>query len=108
MLGEKIKALRESKGLIQKQVASELGVDIAYLSRMEHSEKPVSKTHLKKLAALFDFPEKELRTLWLADKLVDLSIDEPEAVNALKVAKNEINRKVRKYKEKNRDSGNSL
>lgn len=83
MLGEKIKALRESKGLIQKNVASELGVDTAYLSRMENSEKPVSKTHLKKLAELFDFPETELRTLWLADKLVDLSIDEPEAVKAL-------------------------
>jgi len=95
MLGEKIKALRESKGLVQREVAIELGVDIAYLSRMEHSEKPVNRNHLKKLAILFDFPEKELRTLWLADRLIDLSKDEPEAEQALKVARNEIVNKTR-------------
>lgn len=95
MLGEKIKALRESKGLVQREVAIELGVDIAYLSRMEHNEKPVNRNHLKKLAILFNFPEKELRTLWLADRLIDISKDEPEAEQALKVARNEIVNKTR-------------
>lgn len=35
MLGEKLKELRESKGLLQRQVAAELDVDAAYISKME-------------------------------------------------------------------------
>ena len=34
MLGEKLKELRESKGLVQRQVAAALGVDTAYVSKM--------------------------------------------------------------------------
>jgi HTH-type transcriptional regulator, competence development regulator len=50
MLGEKLKELREAKGLVQRQVAAELEVDTAYISKIESNEKPVSRTHLKKLA----------------------------------------------------------
>jgi transcriptional regulator with XRE-family HTH domain len=47
MLGEKLRELREAKGLVQRQVAADLEVDTAYISKMEHNEKPVSRNHLK-------------------------------------------------------------
>jgi len=50
MLGEKLKELREAKGLMQRQVAAELEVDTAYISKMENNDKPVSLKHLKKMA----------------------------------------------------------
>ena len=72
MLGEKLKELREAKGLVQREIAAELGVDTAYVSKMESNEKPVSRIHLKKLAVMFGgITEEELLTLWLADKLYD-------------------------------------
>jgi transcriptional regulator with XRE-family HTH domain len=85
MLGEKLKALREAKGLVQRQVAAELEVDTAYISKMESNEKPVSRQHLKKLSLLLDIPEEELDTLWLADKLLDVVKDEPAGLKSLEV-----------------------
>ena len=60
MLGEKLKELRESKGLLQRQVAAELDVDTAYISKMENNDKPVSKEHLKKISTLLGVPENDL------------------------------------------------
>ena len=45
MLGEKLKELRESKRLVQRQVAAELKVDTAYISKMENNDKPVSNSY---------------------------------------------------------------
>jgi transcriptional regulator with XRE-family HTH domain len=90
MLGEKLKELRESKGLLQRQIAAELEVDTAYISKIESNEKPVSRNHLKKLSTLLGISNDELLTLWLADKLFDLAKDEDLALNAIKVAENEL------------------
>ncbi|MBK9045647.1 MAG: helix-turn-helix transcriptional regulator [Bacteroidetes bacterium] len=90
MLGEKIKALRETKGLVQREVATELGVDIAYISKMEHGEKPVSRNHLEKLSRLFEVPEEELLTLWVADKLYAIAKDEEVALQAIEVVQDEL------------------
>jgi transcriptional regulator with XRE-family HTH domain len=76
MLGEKIRLLRETQGLLQRQLAAELDVDTAYISKMESNEKPVSKNYLKKLSIVFGVSEKELLKLWLADKVINLLKDE--------------------------------
>jgi len=70
MLGEKLKELREAKGLLQRQIAAELEVDTAYVSKMENDEKPVSRAYLKRLSPLLGVSEKELTTIWLADKVL--------------------------------------
>lgn len=87
MFGEKLRELREGKGLFQRQVASELDVDTAYISKLENSEKPVSRAYLKKLAVLLCCPEEELLTLWLADKIYELAKGETVALKAIEVAK---------------------
>lgn len=90
MFGEKLRELREGKGLFQRQVASELDVDTAYISKLENSEKPVSRAYLKKLAVLLCCPEEELLTLWLADKIYELAKGEAVALKAIEVAKQAI------------------
>ena len=60
MLGQKLRALRQAKGLLQRQVAAALDVDTAYVSKMEKNEKPVSKNYLSSLSRLYGVPEKEL------------------------------------------------
>ena len=93
MLGEKLKELRESKGLVQRQVAAALLVDTAYISKMEHNEKPVSRTHLKKLSKLYNIPETELLPVWLADKVLQLVANEKHSVQALEMALNKVTKK---------------
>ena len=96
MLGQKLRELREAKGLVQRQVAAELEVDTAYVSKIESNEKPVSRQHLKKLSILFGITESELITLWLADKLFDIAIEEDLGFKAIEVAEEEL-----KLKKKN-------
>jgi HTH-type transcriptional regulator, competence development regulator len=90
MIGQKLREYRESKGLLQRQVASELQVDTAYISKIESSEKPVSRLHLNKLAKLFGTSENELLTLWLADKVFDVVKDESVGLKAIGFAEHEL------------------
>ncbi len=86
MLGVKLKELRESKSLLQRQVAAVLGVDTAYVSKIENNEKPISDENLEKLAKLFDFPLSELFKIKLADKFDKLIDKDPEALDAFFIA----------------------
>ena len=90
MLGERLKELREAKGYVQRQVAALLEVDTAYVSKMERNEKPVSRSHLKKLSELFDVSEADLMPLWLADKVLQVVDDEHCAPDALTLALKEL------------------
>ena len=90
MLGEKLKELREAKGLVQRQVAADLHVDTAYISKMEHNEKPVSRNHLKKLSKLYSIPESELIPIWLAEKILQIVYNEKFTVQALEMALNKV------------------
>ena len=98
MLGEKLKELREAKGLVQRQVAAELEVDTAYVSKMESNEKPVSRTHLKKLSELLGIDEEELLTIWLADKVYDMVKDEEVGLKAMVAAEEELKTKKKTKK----------
>ncbi len=93
MLGEKLKKLRETKGLLQRQVAAELEVDTAYISKLENNEKPASRNHLKKLAVLFEIKERELLILLLADKVYDLVKEEEVALEVLSMIETKISKK---------------
>ena len=90
MLGEKLKSLREAKGLVQRQIAAELQVDTAYISKMQNNEKPVSRGYLAKLAILLGIPEQELLTIWLADKFYELAKNEEVGLKAMQVAEHEL------------------
>jgi len=98
MLGQKLRELREAKGLVQRQVAAELEVDTAYVSKIESNEKPVSRQHLKKLSVLLGISEDELLTLWLADKLYDIAKEEEVGLKAIEAAEVELKLKKKKNK----------
>ncbi len=93
MLGKKLKELRDAKGLMQRQVAADLLVDTAYISKMEHNEKPVNRSHLKKLAKLYSVTENELLPIWLADKVLQLVEKEKYSALALEIALNKVKEK---------------
>lgn len=90
MLGKKLKELRESNGLFQRQVAAILEIDIDYISKMEKNEKPVNRQYLEKLSEKPDKWEEKPLNLWLADKLYDVVRGETVAIKAIEVAHHEL------------------
>ena len=90
MLGSKLKELREINGYVQRQIAAELEVDTAYISKVENEEKQLSKIHLKKLSKMYKISERELLTIWLTDKIKELVRDEPTAKESILLALSEM------------------
>ncbi|MEC3877940.1 helix-turn-helix domain-containing protein [Chryseobacterium salviniae] len=52
-LGQNIKALREQKGLLQKQVATEIGLGISHYNKIENGQREASVEMLDKLAKFY-------------------------------------------------------
>ena len=91
IIGQKLRKLREEKGLLLRQVAAELEVDTAYISKMERGEKNIKREYIIKLATMYNATSDELITLWLADKVFDIIKEEDNAINALKIAEKTFN-----------------
>ena len=52
-LAQNIKSLREQKGLLQKQVASELGLGISHYNKIENGQREASVEMLDKMAKFY-------------------------------------------------------
>ncbi len=94
MLGEKIRNLREKKGMFQRQLAAALDIDTAYISKIENEDKPLPRVHLERISELLDASLDELLTLWIADKVYEIVKDEKIATQALK----SVSEKITEYK----------
>jgi HTH-type transcriptional regulator, competence development regulator len=88
--GEKIKHLRETNGLLQRQVASELQIDTPMLSKIERGDRKAKKEQLLQFAKLYKADHNELLTLWLADQLYDVVKDEDMAFKAIDAAQKSL------------------
>lgn len=97
-LGQKIKELRESSGMFQRQLAAILEIGDGYLSKVENNQKAIKREHLKTISETFNFSFEELEVLWIATKIYDIVKNEKEGLNALKAAEEQI-----KYKTINND-----
>jgi len=86
-LGEKIRALRESKGKLLRQVAAYLEIDTALISKIERGERRLTREQVIKIAKFYRVTEEELLTLWLSDKLLDTIENDPFAMQGLNKAK---------------------
>ncbi len=95
-IGQKIKELRKSRGLLQKELASKLKIGEGYLSKVENNLKNLNKDHLIKLSQLFNYPLADLEILWLGTKVYDLIKAEEDALRVLKVAEESIKYNRRK------------
>jgi len=89
-LGQKIKELRESSGMFQRQLAAILEIGDGYLSKVESDQKAIKREHLKTISQTFNFSFEELEALWIATKIYGIVKNEKEGLNALKVAEEQI------------------
>ena len=89
--GKKIKELREEQGMLQRQLAAVIEVDTPMYSKIERGERKAKREHVKLIAQKLNVDEKELLTIWLADKVLDV-VDEEQEIkrDAIIYAQNEI------------------
>jgi transcriptional regulator with XRE-family HTH domain len=89
-IGEIIREQREGKGMLLKEVATALDVDLSLISRIERGDKRPTRVHLTKLSQILQIDEKELIVAYLSDRLVYEIRDEDLASEALKMAEEKI------------------
>jgi len=89
-LGDKLRQLRDEKNLMQREVGAVIEVDGAFISKVENNEKPINRKHLTTLSKFFKVQEDELQTLWLADKIYNMTHSEPTALTSLNTVINRI------------------
>lgn len=83
--------MREQKSLLLRQVAAEIEIDQALLSKIERNERMPTKDQVKRFAKFFDIDEKDLLVSFFSDKLVYEVRDEEVALRAMQVAEKKIN-----------------
>jgi transcriptional regulator with XRE-family HTH domain len=88
--GDHIKKLRERRRLLQREISSQLNIDTPMLSKIERGERRAKKEYIPVLAELLNTNKKELLTLWLADQVYEVVKDESVALEALKLAEDDI------------------
>ena len=89
-LGETIRKLREAKKMPLRIVAAYLDIDQAILSKIERGQRKISRELVVKLAQYFKVEPEVLLVAWLSDKVVYEVGDEDLALNALKVAEEQV------------------
>lgn len=88
--GNRIKELRESKELLQRQLSASLEIDTPMFSKIERGERRAKREQVIKLARLLQTDVNELLTIWLADQIYEIVKDEEIAEGALRVAESTL------------------
>jgi transcriptional regulator with XRE-family HTH domain len=89
-LGKRIKKLREEKGFVQRQLASELEIDTPMYSKIERGERRAKREQVLKLAEVLETDTDELLTLWLAGQVYDIVKNENVAKATMKFVQNKL------------------
>lgn len=91
LLGNKIRSLRDEHGILQRQVAAYLEIDTPMFSKIERGDRRAKRSQVIQMATYFKVDEKEMLTLWLADKVLDALEDEDELkLTAIETAKSKL------------------
>lgn len=92
MLLARIKQLRDELDVQQRQIADAIGVDAPMYSRIERGIRPFRDEYIAPIAGILHVEEEELRSLWTADKIINVTKDESLLVaqRALRLVNSEI------------------
>lgn len=82
VFGQKLRKLREEKGMTQQQLAEKLGyVTNSYISDVEKGAFIPSMGKLKKIAKALRISFREIDGLLIESKIEELGISEPELIS---------------------------
>lgn len=91
MFGEYIKQLRTDKGLTLTQLASQLDLDSANLSKIENGKREFDEKRLEKLAKAFDLDIEKLKIEYFGDQFAKKMYAYNCSTETLIVAEEKVN-----------------
>tara|TARA_R110002111_G_scaffold219402_1_gene281484 strand:+ start:826 stop:1119 length:294 start_codon:yes stop_codon:yes gene_type:complete len=94
--GEYIREIREEKQLLLREVASQMNIDTALLSKIERGTRIARKEQVEALAKALKQNKGEMLQSWMADKIVYMLKDEKNSTEILKIVEEKINRLSKK------------
>lgn len=97
-LGQLLREYRESKGLLLRQVAAAMELDMGLLSKFERDDRKPNKDQVMAFAKFYNANADELLLAWLSDKIAGEVQHEYLAKEALQAAE----KKVDLFKNKNK------
>lgn len=100
--GEYIRLLRTENNLTLTQLAAQLGMDSANLSKIENSKREFDEKRLDKLAAIFKLDLKKLKDELFSEKFAKKIYSNCCSERALELAE----QKVKYFKQSNVKQGN--
>ena len=95
--GEYIRSLRTKSGLTLTQLAAQLNLDSANLSKIENNKREFDEKRLEMLAAVFDLELNELRDEFFSEKFARKIYSKCCSERALELAE----QKVKYFKQSN-------
>jgi transcriptional regulator with XRE-family HTH domain len=88
--GEKVRSLREAKGMIIRELAASLKVDTSTISKIENCQRHATKNQVAELALALNADFIELEACWMGTKIYDMLQDITNPSNALIVAEEQV------------------
>lgn len=95
--GEYIRSLREKRNLLLREMAANLNMDVAYLSKIERGNRTARREQVVAFAKELKEDESEFVKLWLSEQIVQMIKNEKQSTEILKIAEDKIS-KIVKYK----------
>lgn len=92
LFAQRIHVARVESGLLQKQLASVLNIDIPMYSRIERGDRQAKREQVLLLSDILNIEREELLSLWIADK-INAVIGEDENITD-KALKTLINNRI--------------
>lgn len=98
--GEYIRKLRNQKGLTLTQLAAQLGIDSANLSKIENSKRQFDLKRIDKLAEIFKLKPEELVEECLSDQFAQTLYNSNCDIKVLRLAEEKVRYRTEKsYKQ---------
>lgn len=76
LLGNRLRQIREEKGLPLRKIAAFLDIDTSILSKIERSERPINLEILKKLSTYYKIDYADLKTEFHAEQIAKIIYNE--------------------------------
>ena len=96
--GEHIRTLREKRNLLLRELAANLNMDVAYLSKIERGNRMARREQVIAFAKELKEDENQLLKMWMAEQIVELVKDEKDSTEILNIAKQKIGSLTKKHK----------
>ncbi|MGV0830239.1 helix-turn-helix domain-containing protein [Empedobacter brevis] len=84
-LGAFIKTYRIKKKLTQTELATQLGVNVSFVCKIEKSEKTLSKSHFNKLSEILNAKLTDINNQWVSDKIIEIISNEENKDEIIKM-----------------------